>query len=134
MQHRLTLGATKGGTRFAPTVGVGEVAALAIWMSWKCALADLPYGGAKGGVTVEPRSLSLRELEALSRRYMQEIIPFVGPAHRRDGPRHGHQRAGHGVVHGHLLHVPGPTVNEIVTGKPVASAGRAAGARRPGAG
>ena len=79
VQHHLTLGPTKGGTRFAPSVDIGEVAALAIWMSWKCALAGLPYGGAKGGIRVDPSSISKRELEALSRRYMQEMIPFVGP-------------------------------------------------------
>jgi hypothetical protein len=79
VQHHLTLGPTKGGTRFAVNVDIGEVAALAIWMSWKCALAGLPYGGAKGGIAVDPYSLSARELEALSRRYMQEMIPFVGP-------------------------------------------------------
>src|SRR5690606_39607936 len=67
VQHHLTLGPTKGGTRFAPTVDVGEVAALAIWMSWKCALAGLPYGGGEGGVAVDPHDLSPRELEALSR-------------------------------------------------------------------
>ena len=79
VQHHLTLGPTKGGTRFAPNVDIGEVGALAIWMSWKCALAGLPYGGAKGGVAVDPRELSRRELEDVSRRYMQEMIPFVGP-------------------------------------------------------
>ena len=71
VQHHLSLGPTKGGTRFSKSLDIGEVAALAIWMSWKCALAGLPYGGAKGGVTVDPGSLSMYELEALSRRYMQ---------------------------------------------------------------
>jgi len=79
VQHHLTLGPTKGGTRFAPSLSMGETAALAMWMSWKCALSNLPYGGAKGGVAVDPSKLSRRELEALSRRYMQEMIPFVGP-------------------------------------------------------
>src|SRR5450631_468939 len=79
VQHHLTLGPTKGGTRFAPSLDIGEVAALAIWMSWKCALVGLPYGGAKGGVNVDLATISKRELEALSRRYMQEMIPFVGP-------------------------------------------------------
>ena len=79
VQHLLTMGPTKGGTRFAPSVDIGEVAALAIWMSWKCALVGLPYGGAKGGVNVDLSTISKRELEALSRRYMQEMIPFVGP-------------------------------------------------------
>src|SRR4051794_4571021 len=72
VQHHLTLGPTKGGTRFAPSVDIGEVAALAIWMSWKCALVGLPYGGAKGGVRVDLATISKRELESLSRRYMQE--------------------------------------------------------------
>src|SRR5487761_2420937 len=79
VQHHLTLGPTKGGTRFAPRLDLGEVGALAVWMSWKCALVGLPYGGAKGGVACDPRALSKRELEAVSRRYMQEMIPFVGP-------------------------------------------------------
>ena len=60
VQHHLTLGPTKGGTRFSPSLDIGEVAALAIWMSWKCALTGLPYGGAKGGVTVDPYAISPR--------------------------------------------------------------------------
>ena len=79
VQHHLTLGPTKGGSRYHPDVTLGEVAALAMWMSWKCALADLPYGGAKGGVAIDPRTLSMRELERLTRRYTQEMIPFIGP-------------------------------------------------------
>src|ERR1700693_4344001 len=73
VQHHLALGPTKGGTRFHPNVSLGEVAALAMWMSWKCALAGLPYGGAKGGVTLDPRTLSPIELERVSRRYMQAM-------------------------------------------------------------
>ncbi len=64
VQHHLTLGPAKGGTRFAPNVDIGEMGALAIWMSWKCALADLPYGGGKGGVAVDPNALSLRDIAA----------------------------------------------------------------------
>jgi glutamate dehydrogenase (NAD(P)+) len=79
VQHHLTMGPTKGGVRFHQDVTIGEVAALAMWMTWKCTLAGLPYGGAKGGVTVDPRALSPGELERLSRRYMQEMIPFIGP-------------------------------------------------------
>jgi glutamate dehydrogenase (NAD(P)+) len=79
VQHHIALGPTKGGTRFALSLSMGETAALAMWMSWKCALAQLPYGGAKGGVAVDPTKLSRTELEAVSRRYMQEMIPFVGP-------------------------------------------------------
>ena len=79
VQHNLSTGPSKGGVRFHESVTLGEVAALAMWMSWKCSLAGLPYGGAKGGVIVNPRELSLSELEHLSRRYMQEMIGFVGP-------------------------------------------------------
>jgi glutamate dehydrogenase (NAD(P)+) len=79
VQHHLALGPTKGGLRFHPDVALGEVAALAMWMSWKCSLVGLPYGGAKGGVIVNTRDLSQTELERLSRRYMQEITPFIGP-------------------------------------------------------
>lgn len=79
VQHHLTLGPTKGGVRYHPDVTLGEVAALAMWMSWKCALTGLPYGGAKGGVCCDPTKLSANELERLTRRYTQELIPFIGP-------------------------------------------------------
>ncbi len=78
VQHHLTLGPTKGGLRFSPDVDLGEVAALAMWMSWKTALMGLPYGGAKGGVACDPRTMSPRELEAVVRRFTQEMIPFIG--------------------------------------------------------
>ncbi|MBL9214565.1 MAG: Glu/Leu/Phe/Val dehydrogenase [Opitutaceae bacterium] len=79
VQHNLSTGPAKGGIRFHHEVTLGEVAALAMWMSWKCSLVGLPYGGAKGGVVVNTRELSQNELERLSRRYMQEITPFIGP-------------------------------------------------------
>ena len=79
VQHHLTLGPTKGGVRYHPSVTLGEVAALAMWMSWKCALVGLPYGGAKGGVDCDPSTLSCTELERLTRRYTQELITFIGP-------------------------------------------------------
>lgn len=79
VQHHLSLGPTKGGTRFHPQVTLGETAALAMWMSWKCALAGLPYGGAKGGVACDPTKMSLGEVERLTRRYTQELVPFIGP-------------------------------------------------------
>jgi glutamate dehydrogenase (NAD(P)+) len=123
VQHHLSLGPTKGGTRFSSSVDVGEVAALAIWMSWKCALAGLPYGGAKGGVTVDPGSLSLRELEALSRRYMQEMIPFVGPHTDVMAPDMGTNEQVMAWFMDTYSMYQGKTVTEIVTGKPVASGG-----------
>ncbi|QQO23694.1 Glu/Leu/Phe/Val dehydrogenase [Bradyrhizobium diazoefficiens] len=123
VQHHLTLGPTKGGTRFAPSVDLGEVAALAIWMSWKCALVGLPYGGAKGGISVEPSSLSKRELEALSRRYMQEMIPFVGPHTDVMAPDMGTNEQIMAWFMDTYSMYQGQTVNEIVTGKPVSAGG-----------
>ena len=79
VQHFLTLGPTKGGLRYHPDVRLGEVAALAMWMSWKCALTGLPYGGAKGGIACDPGKMSRTELERLTRRFTQEMIPFIGP-------------------------------------------------------
>lgn len=125
VQHHLTLGPTKGGTRFAPQVDVGEVAALAVWMSWKCALAGLPYGGAKGGITVDPHALSSRELEALSRRYMQEMIPFVGPHTDVMAPDMGTNEQVMAWFMDTYSMYQGKTVSEIVTGKPVECGGTA---------
>ncbi|HXR25260.1 MAG TPA: Glu/Leu/Phe/Val dehydrogenase [Candidatus Binataceae bacterium] len=123
VQHHLTLGPTKGGTRFAENLNLGEVGALAIWMSWKCALAGLPYGGAKGGVACNPYKLSSRELESVSRRYMQEMIPFVGPHTDIMAPDMGTNEQvmawfmdTYSMYHGHA-------VSEIVTGKPVSLGG-----------
>src|SRR6516165_2307313 len=123
VQHHLTLGPTKGGTRFSLSVDIGEVAALAIWMSWKCALAGLPYGGAKGGVTVDPRALSRRELETLSRRYMQEMIPFVGPYTDVMAPDLGTDEQVMAWFMDTYSMYQGRTVTEIVTGKPIAAGG-----------
>ena len=123
VQHHLTLGPAKGGTRFAPNVDIGEIAALAVWMSWKCALADLPYGGGKGGVAVDPSALSLRELEDLSRRYMQEMIPFVGPRVDVMAPDMGTNEQIMAWFMDTYSMYQGVTVPEIVTGKPVGSGG-----------
>ena len=123
VQHHLTLGPTKGGTRFAPDLTLGEVAALAIWMSWKCALTGLPYGGAKGGVAVDPRALSHRELESVSRRYMQEMIPFVGPHTDVMAPDMGTNEQVMAWFMDTYSMERGHTVMEIVTGKPVACGG-----------
>ena len=123
VQHLLTMGPTKGGTRFAPSVDIGEVAALAVWMSWKCALAGLPYGGAKGGVNVDISKISKRELEALSRRYMQEMIPFVGPHTDVMAPDMGTNEQVMAWFMDTYSMYQGQTVTEIVTGKPVSSGG-----------
>ena len=123
VQHHLTLGPTKGGTRFSVDLDMGEVAALAVWMSWKCALADLPYGGAKGGVAVDVNAVSRRELEAVSRRYMQEMIPFVGPHTDVMAPDMGTNEQVMAWFMDTYSMYQGRTVTEIVTGKPVASGG-----------
>ncbi len=123
VQHHLTLGPTKGGTRFSPDLSMGETAALAMWMSWKCALANLPYGGAKGGIMCDPRTLSRRELEALSRRYMQEMIPFVGPHTDIMGPDMGTNEQVMAWFMDTYSVYQGYAVNEIVTGKPVSVGG-----------
>ena len=123
VQHHLTLGPTKGGTRFAPTLSMGETAALAMWMSWKCALANLPYGGAKGGIACDPAALSIRELEAVSRRYMQEMIPFVGPHTDIMGPDMGTNEQIMAWFMDTYSVYQGYAVSEIVTGKPVSIGG-----------
>ena len=123
VQHHIALGPTKGGTRFAPSLSMGETAALAMWMSWKCALAQLPYGGAKGGVAVDPTKISRTELEAVSRRYMQEMIPFVGPHTDIMGPDMGtNEQVMAWFMDTYSVYM-GYAVNEIVTGKPVAIGG-----------
>src|SRR3954464_4206775 len=79
VQHSSVLGPTKGGVRYDPEVSLGECAALAVWMTWKCALLRLPYGGAKGGVRCSPREMSIQEIERLTRRYTSELLPVIGP-------------------------------------------------------
>src|SRR5258708_11254824 len=123
VQDHLSMGPTKGGTRFAKSVTLGEVAALAMWMSWKCAIAGLPYGGAKGGVRAEPRELSNRELERLSRRYMQEMIPFIGPRTDVMGPDMGTNEQVMAWFMDTYSAYKGHAVPEIVTGQPMSIGG-----------
>jgi glutamate dehydrogenase (NAD(P)+) len=119
VQHHLTLGPTKGGLRYSPQVGLGEVAALAMWMSWKCALAGLPYGGAKGGINCDPRAMSIGELERLTRRFTQEMIPFIGPQIDVMAPDMGtNEQTMAWMMDSYSTHM-GYTVPSIVTGKPV---------------
>src|SRR5437762_4183280 len=134
VQHHLTLGPTKGGTGCAPSLSLGETAALAMWMSWKCALANLPYGGAKGGVAVEPAKLSGTELEPLSRRYMQEMIPFVGPHTDIMGPDMGTNEQIMAWFMDTYSVYQGYAVSEIVTGKPVVIGGTEGGGEATGRG
>lgn len=123
VQHHLTLGPTKGGLRFSPEVDLGEVAALAMWMSWKCALVGLPYGGGKGGVNCNPRELSLKELESLTRRYTQEMIPFIGPQIDVMAPDMGTNEQTMAWMMDTYSTYAGHAVPAIVTGKPVSIGG-----------
>lgn len=123
VQHHLTLGPTKGGLRYAPSVDLGEVAALAMWMSWKCALMDLPYGGAKGGITCDPRQMSTRELEALTRRFTDELLPFIGPQLDVPAPDMGtNEQTMAWIMDTYSAH-EGHAVPSVVTGKPVGIGG-----------
>lgn len=123
VQHHLSMGPTKGGLRFHQGVNIGEVAALAMWMSWKCALVGLPYGGAKGGVRVDPSTLSLGELERLSRRYMQEMTPFVGTDIDVMAPDMGtNEQVMAWMMDTYSNHI-GCSVPAIVTGKPLSVGG-----------
>lgn len=119
VQHHLSRGPVKGGLRFHPKVNVGEVAALAMWMNWKCSLMNLPYGGGKGGITCDPRKLSLREQERLTRRFAQEITPFISPEIDVMAPDVG-TTAQHmaWILDTYSTHA-GYFVPEIITGKPV---------------
>jgi glutamate dehydrogenase (NAD(P)+) len=123
VQHHLTLGPTKGGLRYHPDVTVGEVAALAMWMSWKCALTGLPYGGAKGGIACDPGKMSTVELERLTRRYTQEMIPFIGPQVDVMAPDLGTNEQVMAWMMDTYSVYAGYTVPSIVTGKPVSIGG-----------
>jgi glutamate dehydrogenase (NAD(P)+) len=123
VQHVLTMGPTKGGIRYHPEVDLGEVAALAMWMTWKCALANLPYGGAKGGVRVDPAALSRTELERLTRRYTSEFIGIIGPDKDVPAPDMGTDaQVMAWVMDTYSQHV-GYSVPSVVTGKPIVLGG-----------
>ncbi|HEY0944857.1 MAG TPA: Glu/Leu/Phe/Val dehydrogenase [Opitutaceae bacterium] len=134
VQHSLSTGPAKGGIRFAPHVTIGEVAALAMWMSWKCSLVGLPYGGAKGGVIVDTNRLSQTELEHLARRYMQELIPFIGPHVDVPAPDMGTNEKMMGwMMDTYSSHV-GYLEPSIITGKPIALGGSQGRREATGAG
>jgi len=134
VQHSLSTGPSKGGIRFVPDLCLGEVAALAMWMSWKCALVGLPYGGAKGGVSVAPAQLSPAELERLSRRYMQELIPFIGPDIDVPAPDMGTNEHIMGWMMDTYSNHVGHLVPSIVTGKPLSLGGSQGRREATGAG
>jgi glutamate dehydrogenase (NAD(P)+) len=134
VQHNLSTGPSKGGIRFHQDVTIGEVAALAMWMSWKCSLVGLPYGGAKGGVIVDPSRLSESELEHLSRRYMQEMVNFVGPHTDVPAPDVGTNEKIMGWMMDTYSNHVGHVVPGVVTGKPIALGGSQGRREATGAG
>jgi glutamate dehydrogenase (NAD(P)+) len=134
VQHNLSTGPSKGGIRFHQDVTIGEVAALAMWMSWKCSLVGLPYGGAKGGVIVNPNQLSESELEHLARRYMQELVSFVGPNTDVPAPDVGTNEKIMGWMMDTYSNHVGHVVPAVVTGKPIALGGSQGRREATGAG
>lgn len=134
VQHNLSTGPSKGGIRFHQHVTIGEVAALAMWMSWKTSLVGLPYGGAKGGVIVDPRQLSETELERLSRRYMQEMVNFLGPHVDVPAPDVGTNEKIMGWMMDTYSNHVGHNEPAIVTGKPIALGGSQGRREATGAG
>ena len=123
VQYNITLGPAKGGIRFHPGVTLDEVTALAAWMTWKCAVAGIPFGGGKGGVVCDPHTMSAREIEALTRRYIAEIIDLLGPDKDVPAPDvNTNEQVMAWVMDTYSMHV-GTTVTSVVTGKPVEMGG-----------
>ena len=119
VQYNITLGPAKGGIRYHPGVSLDEVTALAAWMTWKCAVAHIPFGGGKGGVICDPSKMSRRELEALTRRYVAEIIDAIGPEKDVPAPDvNTNEQVMAWVMDTFSMHV-GHTTTSVVTGKPL---------------
>ena len=123
VQHNFSRGPAKGGLRFSPNVDLDEVRALAMWMTWKCALVDVPYGGAKGGITIDPREYSQGELERVTRRYTTEILPIIGPDKDIPAPDVGTDENTMAWMMDTFSVAQGHTVPGVVTGKPISLGG-----------
>jgi glutamate dehydrogenase (NAD(P)+) len=123
VQHNDVLGPFKGGLRYHPSVNLGEVSALAMWMTWKCSLVGLPLGGAKGGIACDPADLSRNELQSMTRRYTAEILNFIGPEIDVPAPDMGTNEQIMAWIMDTYSQHKGHAVPEIVTGKPVAIGG-----------
>ncbi len=134
VQHSSVLGPTKGGMRYDPHVSLGECAALAMWMTWKCALLRLPYGGAKGGIRCDPRALSQRELQAVTRRFTAELLPIIGPQEDIPAPDMATDEQTMAWMMDTYSMQVGHAVPEIVTGKPISIGGSVFRAEATGAG
>ncbi|MDP9269657.1 MAG: Glu/Leu/Phe/Val dehydrogenase, partial [Chloroflexota bacterium] len=123
VQHNLSRGPAKGGIRYHQDVTLDEVRALAMWMTWKCAVVNIPYGGGKGGVIVDPKQLSLRELEGLTRRFATEISPLIGPDRDIPAPDvNTNAQTMAWIMDTFSMHA-GFTISAVVTGKPIAVGG-----------
>ena len=119
VQHNIARGPAKGGIRYTPDVTLDEVRALASWMTWKCAVVNIPFGGAKGGVICDPKKLSQGELERITRRYTSEIIDFIGPEKDVPAPdMNTNEQTMAWIMDTYSMHV-GRTVTSVVTGKPI---------------
>jgi len=119
VQYSITLGPAKGGIRYHPDVTLDEVTALAAWMTWKCAVAHIPFGGGKGGIVCDPTRMSRRELEALTRRYVAEIIDAIGPEKDVPAPDvNTNDQVMAWIMDTYSMHV-GQTATAVVTGKPI---------------
>src|ERR687891_656009 len=123
VQHNDVLGPFKGGIRYHPAVNLGEVSALAMWMTWKCSLVGLPLGGAKGGIACDPAKLSRNELQTMTRRFTAEILNFIGPEVDVPAPDMGTNEQVMAWIMDTYSQHKGHAVPEIVTGKPVAIGG-----------
>jgi glutamate dehydrogenase (NAD(P)+) len=119
VHHSTALGPSKGGIRFSTEVTLDEVRALAMWMTWKCALVNIPYGGAKGGVVVNPRALSERELENLTRRFASELVPLISPQMDIPAPDMGTNSQVMAWMMDTYSSQAGYSVPAVVTGKPI---------------
>jgi len=119
VQHSITSGASKGGLRYAPNVDLGEVAALAMWMSWKCGIMNLPFAGAKGGIACDPALLSLGEKERMTRRFTEEVLAIIGPRVDVMAPDMGTDEQTMAWIYDTYSMKVGYACPEIVTGKPV---------------
>jgi glutamate dehydrogenase (NAD(P)+) len=125
VHHNTSRGPSKGGIRYHPGVTLDEVKALAMWMTWKCAVVGIPYGGAKGGVVVDPKPLTPRELESLTRRYASEILPLIGPERDIPAPDVGTDEQVMAWIMDTYSMNQGFSVPGVVTGKPISVGGSA---------
>jgi glutamate dehydrogenase (NAD(P)+) len=127
VQHNFARGPAKGGIRYAPDVNIDEVRALAAWMTWKCAVVNVPFGGAKGGIVCDPQQMSMGELERMTRRYAAELLDFIGPEKDVPAPdMNTNEQTMAWIMDTYSMHAR-HTVNAVVTGKPIdlgGSAGR----------